>query len=257
MSITDPSKLRSLPREGRRAARARWPQLPSGAWKALREITTTFGFRVEAGDLLCLNGWYVTHTGLLGLATRRNCVGMEVHPVPEFCDPKANRWVFVATVFPNRNSKGFSGFGDADPTNVGEPVRGAELRVAETRAVNRALRKAYGIGLCSVEELGASPLPPADETTLPACSRRRNPLQVIAPVPLRDQLRQLIRQHRLDPVLTKSYALRHLGVKSMRDASREQVAELLSHLQARLFTDRDGMLSELARPADMGSKEAA
>jgi hypothetical protein len=32
-------------------------------------------------------------------------------------------------------------------------VHGAEMRVAETRAVNRALRKAYGIGLCSVEEL--------------------------------------------------------------------------------------------------------
>jgi hypothetical protein len=31
------------------------------------------------------------------------------------------------------------------------------MRVAETRAVNRALRKAYGIGLCSVEELGWEP----------------------------------------------------------------------------------------------------
>ena len=29
------------------------------------------------------------------------------------------------------------------------------MRVAETRAVNRALRKAYGIGLCSVEEFGS------------------------------------------------------------------------------------------------------
>jgi hypothetical protein len=29
------------------------------------------------------------------------------------------------------------------------------MRVAETRAVNRALRKAYGIGICSVEEIGA------------------------------------------------------------------------------------------------------
>jgi hypothetical protein len=28
------------------------------------------------------------------------------------------------------------------------------MRVAETRAVNRALRKAYGIGICSVEEIG-------------------------------------------------------------------------------------------------------
>ena len=50
-------------------------------------------------------------------------------------------------------SRGFVGFGDADPSNVSLCVRGAEMRVAETRAVNRALRKAYGIGLCSVEEL--------------------------------------------------------------------------------------------------------
>ena len=48
-------------------------------------------------------------------------------------------------------------------------VRGAELRIAETRAVNRALRKAYGIGLCSVEELGAFSSPPRS-ATLPSPS---------------------------------------------------------------------------------------
>ena len=37
---------------------------------------------------------------------------------------------------------------------------GAEMRVAETRAVNRALRKAYGIGICSVEEIGSFAEPP-------------------------------------------------------------------------------------------------
>ncbi len=36
-------------------------------------------------------------------------------------------------------------------------VRGAEMRIAETRALNRALRKAYGIGFCSVEEIGTIP----------------------------------------------------------------------------------------------------
>ncbi len=41
------------------------------------------------------------------------------------------------------------------PLTSPQLVRGAEMRVAETRAVNRALRKAYGIGLCSVEELGS------------------------------------------------------------------------------------------------------
>jgi len=34
----------------------------------------------------------------------------------------------------------------------------AELRIAETRASTEPLRKAYGIGLCSVEELGSSPI---------------------------------------------------------------------------------------------------
>ncbi|MGB9234169.1 MAG: hypothetical protein WCC04_07120, partial [Terriglobales bacterium] len=54
---------------------------------------------------------------------------------------------------------GFVGYGDADPSNVSPLVRGAEMRVAETRAVNRALRKAYGIGICSVEEIGSVPTP--------------------------------------------------------------------------------------------------
>ena len=60
-----------------------------------------------------------------------------------------------ATVYPSKDSAGFVGYGDADPSNVSALVRGAEMRIAETRAVNRALRKAYGIGICSVEELGS------------------------------------------------------------------------------------------------------
>jgi len=51
---------------------------------------------------------------------------------------------------------GIRWYGDADPSNVSPLVHGAEMRVAETRAVNRALRKAYGIGICSVEELASS-----------------------------------------------------------------------------------------------------
>jgi hypothetical protein len=67
--------------------------------------------------------------------------------------------VFRAAVFKTRACRGFVGYGDADPSNVSPLVRGAEMRVAETRAVNRALRKAYGIGICSVEEIGSFPEP--------------------------------------------------------------------------------------------------
>jgi len=78
--------------------------------------------------------------------------------MPRLCDPSSSRWAFKATVYKSPTCKGFVGHGDADPTNVSALVRGAEMRVAETRAVNRALRKAYGIGICSVEEtLAASP----------------------------------------------------------------------------------------------------
>ena len=55
--------------------------------------------------------------------------------------PRLSRYRFVlkATVFPSKGSSGFVGYGDADPSNVSPRVRGAEMRVAETRAVNRAL----------------------------------------------------------------------------------------------------------------------
>jgi hypothetical protein len=60
-----------------------------------------------------------------------------------------------ATVYTSVACKGFIGYRDADPSNVSPLVHGAEMRVAETRAVNRALRKAYLIGICSVEGIGS------------------------------------------------------------------------------------------------------
>ena len=107
------------------------------------------------------NSWYVTHTGLLRLSRRKRCRGIHVEAVDSLCDSGANRFVLKATVYPSKDSAGFVGYGDADPSNVSLLVRGAEMRIAETRAVNRALRKAYGIGICSVEEIGSNPGPMA------------------------------------------------------------------------------------------------
>lgn len=66
----------------------------------------------------------------------------------------ASRRLFHRAPWTAQFQGGLEWYGDADPSNTSPLVRGAEMRVAETRAVNRALRKAYGIGLCSVEELG-------------------------------------------------------------------------------------------------------
>jgi hypothetical protein len=117
-------------------------------------------------------------------------------------DPKEGRWVFKATVAKSE-TESFVGYGDADPSNVSFLVRGAEMRVAETRAVNRALRKAYGIGICSVEELGS-----LSETPQSSRESKKLPPQPVngnhGGPKVRDHLCQIIRQHQLDPNLVKA-----------------------------------------------------
>ena len=180
-----------------RMARKIWNNLSREALTRLREIATQYDFSVGAGDLIYLNnGWYVTHIGLIGLARRKRCSGIHIEAVDSLCDSGASRFVLKAMVFPSKGSSGFVGYGDADPSNVSSLVRGAEMRVAETRAVNRALRKAYGIGICSVEEIGtiSSPtekLPPQKANVTGNGSGPK----------VRDRLCQIIRQHQLDPDL--------------------------------------------------------
>jgi hypothetical protein len=120
----------------RRAARVRWPEQMSGqAIRALRDLTDGYRFSLGLGDLLFLDGaWYITHAGLLRLARRNGCRGIRVRPLREFCDPTSNRWVFKATVYKSRKSKGFVSYGDADLSNVSPIARGAETRVAATGA---------------------------------------------------------------------------------------------------------------------------
>src|SRR5579872_1114510 len=139
-------------------AKTKWGELSPIQLSELGRLIQKYKLSISLGDIQYLaRGWYITHAGLLRLAHRRRCAGIGVRQVGRFCDPVMGRWVFKATVFKSPGSKGFVGYGDADPSNVSSLVHGTEMRVAETRAVNRALRKAYGIGLCSVEELGSSP----------------------------------------------------------------------------------------------------
>lgn len=91
-------------------------------------LATQHDFSVVAGDLIYLNNvWYVTHTGLIGLACRKRCSGIHVEAVNSLCDWGASRFVLKATVFPSKGSSGFVGYGDADPSNVSSLVRLASL----------------------------------------------------------------------------------------------------------------------------------
>jgi len=238
-----------------RAARRIWNNLSREALIRLREIATQHDFSVGAGDLIYLNnGWYVTHTGLIGLARRKRCSGIHVEAVDSLCDSGANRFVLKATVFPSKGSSGFVGYGDADPSNVSPLVRGAEMRVAETRAVNRALRKAYGIGICSVEEIGSVPTPIEKLPSQSAHGNGNGNGNATSPK-VRDRLCQIIRQHKLDPELVKAYAVDFCGTKTLREASREQVENFVHQLADWAEKDRNALVCQLN--SYLGQKEGA
>jgi hypothetical protein len=169
------------------------------------------------------------------------------------CAPAVQRFAFKATVHTSPSGVGFVGYGDADPSNVSPLMQGAELRIAETRAVNRALRKAYGIGICSVEEIGSF-------------DRAERPVRKLAPqnstgernnghsnagnangngTRVRDRLCQLIRQHNLDTELVKAYAVDFCGTKTLREATREQVEKFVDHLADWAEKNRDALLCQL------------
>jgi len=237
-------------------ARATWGGLPKSAIRALRTLTEEYGLLISTGDLQFLDGrWYVTHAGLLRIARSKNCRGIRSTLVSRLCDPSAHRWIFRATVYKSLRSRGFVGYGDADPSNTSPLVRGAEMRVAETRAVNRALRKAYGIGLCSVEELGLFSGPSQSVAAPPQSNGHRSSYGSNNGQPrLRDQLCFLIRQYNLDPTLVKAYAADFCGTATLKEASRDLVESFISELATAAKNDRESLLCKLnsyAQPAEV------
>jgi hypothetical protein len=230
-----------------RVARQTWCGLGASSLKDLRALLVRYKFSVILGEITRIDRrWYVTHSGLLQLASRRKCRGISSSLQERFSDPAANRWVFRAVVYTGPHSRGFVGYGDADPSNTSPLVRGAEMRVAETRAVNRALRKAYGIGLCSVEELGSFSAPQKPFAAAPHSnghpgsngSSNGQPL-------LRDKLCLLIRKYELDPNLVKRYAADFCGTQELRDAGRDLVEAFVSTVAEEAAKDRAALICKL------------
>ena len=238
--------LQALVRENLRfAKRFVSGTLPPILLAQLSDLTRNFSLSLRCGDLLLLSGgWYVTHAGLIRLAKRCHCSGMQVQPVRQLSDQAVGRFAFRATVYRSFRCRGFVGYGDADPSNVSARVHGAEMRVAEPRAVNRALRKAYGIGICSVEEIGSfaePPQPSRESKKLPPQPANGNH----GTPKVRDRLCQIIRQHQLDPNLVKAYATDFCAVRALRDATREQVEAFVVHLADWAEKDRNALLCQL------------
>ena len=192
------------------------------------------------------------------MAERNRCSGIRVQPVREFCDLAANRWVFKATVYKSPGSRGFGGYGDADPSNVSDLVRGAEMRMAETRAVNRALRKAYGIGLCSVEELGSfarsdRARPRVHESS---CRSDAAGVQQWPPTPARPALPVDPSAPDSTPPWSNSMPPNSAEPRISARPTPERVEAFINNLAERAAKDRAGLLCQLnsyARPQEAKS----
>jgi len=92
---------------------------------------------------------YVTREGLLYYARSTGQLkGIKV----ELVERGKNFCIVKATVI-TKDGCEFEAFGDASETNTNRMVSPHLIRMAETRAINRALREAFPIGLCSYEEL--------------------------------------------------------------------------------------------------------
>jgi hypothetical protein len=102
----------------------------------------------------------------------------------------------------------------------------------------------YGIGICSVEELGTQPFP-----VDPPQERRADPPngngRAAGQPRLRDKLCLLICKYELDPTLVKCYAADFCGTEALRDASRDLVEAFVSTLAEEAAKDRAALVCKL------------
>ena len=93
---------------------------------------------------------YVTHKGLLGLATKYG--GLRDIETELIGFDMGEGWAIVKATASGERGR-YSGIGDGTPKNLKKVVSSAFVRMAETRAINRALRAYLAVGMTSLEEL--------------------------------------------------------------------------------------------------------
>jgi len=128
-------------------ARRAWGDLDRTTLSGLRELSVAFGLSVALGDVQLIDGrWYVTHAGLLRLALRRRCHGITSSLQKDLSNATSSQWVFKATVYKTSHSKGFVGYGDADPSNTSPLVReGSQPRTTQGVRNRTLLGRRVGI----------------------------------------------------------------------------------------------------------------
>ena len=134
---------RKLLRQNLSNAKRLYPGLPKQQLSVLRDLTATLHLSIFRSELLYFSGkWYVSHSGLLRIAHRRRCVGIDTAIEQHTTEASVGRWVFRATVHKSQSTI-FVGYGDADPIQC-FPAR-PRRRDARGRNPGRQSRPAQGL----------------------------------------------------------------------------------------------------------------
>ncbi len=210
----------------------------------IRALYAEFGLRPDLGHVIVMGDRpYVTKEGLIYYAQRtKKLAGIEV----EIVERKQNFCLVKARVLTKDGGR-YEAYGDADANNTNRMVTPHLIRMAETRAVNRALRVAFPIGLCSFEELAEQdvidPVTGEEvkvEVEKEATQRQLNTVNLIA------------EKRGLTGELLKEFIEIHIGKSSLEELNREEVSTLISTLND---LAPKGMLIEIQKQLkDLGIK---
>jgi hypothetical protein len=191
----------------------------------------------------------VSYRGLLDMVHKERLQSIETKLLQAPSKENGESAIVLATITTSRGV--FTGIGDANPRNVNPKVAPHAIRMAETRAEARAMRKAVNIGVVAIEELGEDL---SDDVTYEGTLRPANsgngkserptpgPGPVQAPPTRSSDTRASEQQRRylfrllasqgIEGDGAREFIHRELGVSSLQDASRAAVSALIDKVQA-------------------------
>jgi len=130
----------------------------------IQALFAEYGLRPDLNHIVILGDRpYVTREGLLYYARKS---GELTSIRVELLERGKGYCIVKATVY-TKDGGIFEALGDASESNTNRMVSPHLIRMAETRAINRALREAFPIGLCSYEELSETDVSEREEGGAP------------------------------------------------------------------------------------------
>jgi len=189
----------------------------------IRALFAEFGLRPDLGHIIVMGDRpYVTKEGLIYYAQKSKLLaGIEV----EIVERKQNFCLVKARVLTKDGGR-YEAYGDADVNNTNRMITPHLIRMAETRAVNRALRIAFPIGLCSFEELAEQDIVDSTQERevqevheeKEATKKQINTVNLIA------------EKRGLSKELLNELIEIHIGKNSLEELNREEVSLLITTL---------------------------